>query len=743
MAPNFLWGCFALLILTASAQVSFAQWQPHYVKQGDGAGGVVYYNAQTQIVGKPLTSPSGGGTPVETRPFGLVEMSNGQIAMTSDLRTSLTAGEQMISFSSDGGNNWSAWQSIASDGGGPTFLTDHGGPALSVANPIGKRFSNDFGQTWGAPVAMPNTSTGFGWSAEGNAGVDRDLGGNATKIMEIGYGQGAASLPSAFTSFYRESVDGGLTWTGAGGVGVDTNPGASWQFTSLGANSQPSTRGTSEGSIVRADNGDLVAALRTDMPAVYFDNLNGPNVLVDTLEGTAISTSSDNGATWSNLDILYDAGRHHGNLQKMANGDLVLTLINRTDIRGTVFGTSADLTTNMRGADMLISHDNGQTWNLDERITLREVERLSSDPSQWHDGHTGHLATAALNDGSLLTAYGDYLSDNGVAGAALVKWDPSDPTVLPVMNWGIKNSGSWSKQTNWSPQLIPADKLSTARFGSNISSPQTVIANESMTVRGIEFDSSHTYAVAGLGSVDLDGDTGAASILSIQGSHQFQVVVNLNSDAVFNAAPTTEIDFNNAVNMNGHDLVLTGGGTIDINNALNTGGGTVSVLAGVVAGSGQIVGNLENISGTVSPGNSPGTLTVVGNYTQESAGTLAIELAGLVPGDDYDQLEVTGNLAIHGGTLEVSLIGEFQPSAGDVFDILDFSSTSGVGFDLVSLPPLDQGFAWDTSGLLASGTLSISAVPEPSSLALFMLAAIGMRLAVGRSSPVRSRNRFC
>jgi hypothetical protein len=51
-----------------------------------------------------------------------------------------------------------------------------------------------------------------------------------------------------------------------------------------------------------AANGDLVAALRTDMPPRYFA---GPHD--DSLAGTAISFSRDGGRTWSELRFLFDA----------------------------------------------------------------------------------------------------------------------------------------------------------------------------------------------------------------------------------------------------------------------------------------------------------------------------------------------------------------------------------------------------------------------------------------------------
>ena len=69
-------------------------------------------------------------------------------------------------------------------------------------------------------------------------------------------------------------------------------------------------------------------------------------------------------------------------------------------------------------------------------------------------------------------------------------------------------------------------------------------------------------------------------------------------------------------------------------------------------------------------GFSPDIFEIDGDYTQESTGTLEIELGGLTVGDDYDQLQITdgngdlvGGNAMLGGTLDVTLIDAFVDPA--------------------------------------------------------------------------------
>jgi hypothetical protein len=87
-----------------------------------------------------------------------------------------------------------------------------------------------------------------------------------------------------------------------------------------------------------------------------------------------------------------------------------MTLIVRDDVQG------GKLASYRRGCDALISHDHGLTWNLDRRIVLDEFEFF--DGVKWYNGETGHHASTVLDDGSILTAYGKYITK----GVNLIRW---------------------------------------------------------------------------------------------------------------------------------------------------------------------------------------------------------------------------------------------------------------------------------------------------------------------------------
>ncbi len=81
-------------------------------------------------------------------------------------------------------------------------------------------------------------------------------------------------------------------------------------------------------------------------------------------------------------------------------------------------------------------------------------------------------------------------------------------------------------------------------------------------------------------------------------------------------------------------------------------------------------GNLTVASGLtnkgwIAPGNSIGTLTIDGDYTQSNTGGLAIE----VDSSSIDKLDVTGTATIKGGTLDVTTLG--YPAASTTAAFLD------------------------------------------------------------------------
>jgi outer membrane autotransporter protein len=112
------------------------------------------------------------------------------------------------------------------------------------------------------------------------------------------------------------------------------------------------------------------------------------------------------------------------------------------------------------------------------------------------------------------------------------------------------------------------------------------------------------------------------------------------------------------------------GGTLAVNGSIQSPFTYVNP-GGTLGGNGFIGGTVIN-NGLVSPGNSPGTLTIKGNYSQEAAGGLVIQIASP---SVYDKLNVGGS-ALLGGTLFVDPLDGAKLKRGEKFVFL--SAAHGV-----------------------------------------------------------------
>ncbi|HMP08166.1 MAG TPA: hypothetical protein PJ982_17595, partial [Lacipirellulaceae bacterium] len=163
-------------------------------------------------------------------------------------------------------------------------------------------------------------------------------------------------------------------------------------------------------------------------------------------------------------------------------------------------------------------------------------------------------------------------------------------------------------------------------------------------------------------------------------------------------------------------------------------GGLTNTPSATIGGNGTIAASFTN-SGRVAPGNSPGILTIQGNYTQSLSGELEIEVGGLTAGTQHDRLDVVADPNLPGsgvatlaGRLNVPLIGGFVPNVGDQitfltaeggiagdFNALFMPNPSGRAIELVKSPTSwDMRFVNETA---ASQAAALAANNEWSSAA--------------------------
>ena len=203
---------------------------------------------------------------------------------------------------------------------------------------------------------------------------------------------------------------------------------------------------------------------------------------------------------------------------------------------------------------------------------------------------------------------------------------------------------------------------------------------------------SNNYSTASLelrGQGKVNNQTGG--LFSIAGSYGLNVSGTTNS-AFSNAGTVRCASYSGiylaSIGFNNTGLVDLQSGNISFDSVFSQSAGSLSlsgvgvsvqstlpmqISGGIIIGNGTINGSIYNSGGMIKPGNALGSLTINGAYTQTGSGMLDLEISGTAPGTGYDQLAITGQASL-GGTLRVSLINGFQPSAGQSYSLFSYGS---------------------------------------------------------------------
>jgi len=195
------------------------------------------------------------------------------------------------------------------------------------------------------------------------------------------------------------------------------------------------------------------------------------------------------------------------------------------------------------------------------------------------------------------------------------------------------------------------------------------------------------------------------------------------------AHPLQQLDLQ-GISITGSGEIVVGSAGVSLGVAGNEGSlvGTSDTERLVVYGDVGGWGSMSNVTiyGNLSVGSSPGSIDAAG-LTLTSSGTLTMELGGLTAGAEYDQIEVTGALALD-GALEVIWYGGFEAVEGDTFTLFDLSDPSAdvIGtFDPVTLPAFtDTDLAWNIDNLYTTGEITV--IPEPVTMTLLALGGLAV-----------------
>jgi hypothetical protein len=294
---------------------------------------------------------------------------------------------------------------------------------------------------------------------------------------------------------------------------------------------------------------------------------------------------------------------------------------------------------------------------------------------------------------------------------------------------GLINTGSIIANDS-TPLVIQASSAGFTNNVGNLEGKVTVDTGDTLTISGkftnfsgttltggtynvdgtLGFDGANivtngaNITLSGTGSQIIDNQGGASALANfatngIRGTFTLAGNRNFATAGNFTDQGTISISAGSTFAVGGGGTYKQTGGMTIVNGVLSaTAAGIVDVTGGPMMGIGTVDGNVTLAgSGTMSAGPAAkkvGELTINGTYKQ-TAGTVAIDLGGTTADTQYDVVNITGAAAL-GGTLTVDLVSGFTPTVGNTFDIIDYSSETGV-FSKMNLPTLSGGDTWAIS----------------------------------------------
>ena len=199
----------------------------------------------------------------------------------------------------------------------------------------------------------------------------------------------------------------------------------------------------------------------------------------------------------------------------------------------------------------------------------------------------------------------------------------------------------------------------------------------SNTVNALNFTNNGNLAIQSNGQLVVSSGT-----MAVQSGSSVVSGGNLTTPGNFNKSGAGELDVQSNMSVNGtasvdQGLLSVNGNLLANNVAVNPGG--------TLGGNGTIYCNV-NVQGNLSPGNSPGTLTIAGNLVLSSASATNIEIASLT---SFDRI-IVGGTATLSGTVNIIPYGGNTLAYGQQYNIIQAGSITG-DFASITAPETFRG----------------------------------------------------
>jgi len=369
---------------------------------------------------------------------------------------------------------------------------------------------------------------------------------------------------------------------------------------------------------------------------------------------------------------------------------------------------------------------------------------------------TGNITFSGVFSGSFLTKNGNNTVTFGGSGtnSGLAVTVNSGTVIL-----NKSATGGLALRGSNAGDALAVNTGGTAKMGANdqIRSSASDVLTGIVSVYGGTFDlNTTTQTVNGLQIGAVDGSTagnvistGGGGTLTVSGNATWGVnkivgnngTVSANlagANATFTKATSGTVTLSGTNTYGGTTIVSAG--TLLIDGANNGAGAMTVQSGGTLGGHGSIAAAVTVQSGGfLSPGNSPGNITVANSVTILDGGTTTMEINGSAVGTGYDRITMTGAASVFAltGTNNLALSLGYSPADDALFFLVDnqgssaisgiFEQLNGVTTDLsqgqtftVGLQQFKISYTADLTGntFLGGNDLALQAVPEPSTWAL-------------------------
>ena len=413
------------------------------------------------------------------------------------------------------------------------------------------------------------------------------------------------------------------------------------------------------------------------------------------LDGTTLETTAttvwtgngtlytSNGAIWNNtstgtIDLQSDADFYNYN-QSTFNNAGTFTKSNGTttdeSFIGFVFNNTGIVQVKAGTLSLYGGGTNTGSFSIDAGGTLR----ITADYN--------------FNTGNSITGAGNF---NIVGGATTVAAASTWSAPVNLINGTLTGAGALtiSNKLNWSGGTLSGTGKKTVTGILNLSAYQYLDGTTLETTGATVWSGTGTlYAYNGAiwnntstGTIDLQND----SDFSQQSGNQ-STFNNAGTFTKSNGTTTDESYISGLFKNTGTVQVKQGklrfiGGYTQTAGTTNLSGGSLAfdysplnLQGGNLTGIGTITGNVNNTGGQINPGNTIGTLTVAGDYSQTGTGTVNLELGSAT---SFDKLNITGAADV-GGILKLNLTSGYTPTIGTKFTVFTYGSATAKSFNTI------------------------------------------------------------